>query len=482
MSAVLSVKEKRKQKQEEEAARVAEEERLRKEAECWSEGEEELQEVVERRWITHGNLRQRVRHGMKYTMHSASFSPDGHYLVTGSSDKSACLWDLKNGAVLCANYEHQDFVYSVVFSPSGKYIATGCGDKEAKIWKVQSAILIADCEVSFRHRDAVVCVCYSPDGAKLASVSRDSNVSIHDVRESSMRARSISKERHAAGAALEIERQSSKENVKEEDRKGSKERRNSKTRTGSKTKTHGYDDSRKTHHEDRTFFACFNVDGELLVTASGWEKGYAIIFDVQSLDELLRIPHSDWVTSASFNPAGDMVVTTNRDKCARIWQLPMDRMPYGKKLQDKKDFEAGAAADKALADAGKKKVIMSQRKQRELKEAAERAELEKIISATELFKFSHQNWTLCATWSPDGTKICTGCDTGLVQIFEVKSGELMHRLDHKEPVLQISFSPNGRKLSTSSTDGCARIYGGIHKLVKPLEKEPQQQLFPAFGF
>lgn len=475
------MKEKRMQRQAEEAARIAEEERLRKEAECWSEGEEDLQEVVERRKITHGNLRQRVRHGMKYTMYGASFSPDGHYLVTGSSDKSACLWDLKNGAVQVANYEHPDFVHSTVFSPNGRYIATGCGDKEARIWKVEQKILIADSQVSFRHRDAVVCVCYSPDGAKLASVSRDSNVSIHDVRESSMRARAISKERHATGGALEVERQGSKEkDTEDKERSGSKERKGSKERHGSKIRHHGYDDSRKTHHEDRTFFACFNIDGELLVTASGWEKGHAIIFDVASLDELLRIPHVDWVTTASFNPKGNMVVTTSRDKCARIWELPMEKMHYGKDLQDRKDATVKAEAEKKEADAGKKKVIMSQRKQRELKEAAEREALDKIIEATELFKFSHQNWTLCAAWSPDGTKLCTGCDTGLVQIFDVASGELMHRLDHQEPVLQICFSPNGRKLSTSSTDSCARIYGGLHKLKMPEKKE--QPLFPAFGF
>ena len=55
---------------------------------------------------------------------SASFSPDGTRIVTGSCDKTAKVWDAKTGADSSPSRGTRADVYSASFSPDGSRIVT----------------------------------------------------------------------------------------------------------------------------------------------------------------------------------------------------------------------------------------------------------------------------------------------------------------------------------------------------------------------
>ena len=56
---------------------------------------------------------------------SASFSPDGSRIVTGSGDKTAKVWDAQSGAEVLTLKGHTGAVTSASFSPDGSRIVTG---------------------------------------------------------------------------------------------------------------------------------------------------------------------------------------------------------------------------------------------------------------------------------------------------------------------------------------------------------------------
>jgi WD40 repeat protein len=65
---------------------------------------------------------------------SASFSPDGSRVVTGSWDRTAKVWDAKTGAELLTLKGHASHVRSASFSRDGSRIVTASSDNTAKVW------------------------------------------------------------------------------------------------------------------------------------------------------------------------------------------------------------------------------------------------------------------------------------------------------------------------------------------------------------
>jgi len=83
-------------------------------------------------------LRTFTGHAHSYGVSSVRFSADGRYVLTGSGDATARLWDLSTGKTVRIFSGHSDRVSAVDFSPDNRFIVTGSWDGTAKLWKVSS--------------------------------------------------------------------------------------------------------------------------------------------------------------------------------------------------------------------------------------------------------------------------------------------------------------------------------------------------------
>jgi len=107
-----------------------------------------------------------VQKGHNAAVKAVEISPDGKYIVTGSRDKSAKLWDKKSGLELRTFIGHNHTINSVSFSKDGKYIATSSADNTAKIWNVLTGKEIFSTPVEEKYMTDIA---FSPDGKVLVS-------------------------------------------------------------------------------------------------------------------------------------------------------------------------------------------------------------------------------------------------------------------------------------------------------------------------
>jgi hypothetical protein len=117
--------------------------------------------------------------GHTATVYSASFSPDGARIVTGSWDQMAKVWDARSGAEALTLEGHMGEVYSASFSPDGSRVLTGSTDRTAKVWDARSG---AEVLTRKRHTAHVASASFSPDGSRVLTGSLDQTAKVWDAR------------------------------------------------------------------------------------------------------------------------------------------------------------------------------------------------------------------------------------------------------------------------------------------------------------
>jgi WD40 repeat protein len=99
-----------------------------------------------------------------------AFSPDGMYLLTGSFDGIARLWDVSGGQELRRFAGHSGTLNGVAFSPDGRYVLTTGDDRTARLWDAQTG---QEVRRFVGHGDLVRMGAVSPDGKYVLTVSND---------------------------------------------------------------------------------------------------------------------------------------------------------------------------------------------------------------------------------------------------------------------------------------------------------------------
>ncbi|KIM73369.1 hypothetical protein PILCRDRAFT_15275 [Piloderma croceum F 1598] len=79
---------------------------------------------------------------------SVAFSPDGQQIVSGSSDQTVRVWDVKMGELTAGSWEgHTGWVSSVAFSPNGQQIVLGSDEKTVRMWDAKDTDIFCNARI-----------------------------------------------------------------------------------------------------------------------------------------------------------------------------------------------------------------------------------------------------------------------------------------------------------------------------------------------
>lgn len=121
----------------------------------------------------------RVLKGHSDTVFSVAWSPDGSMLASSSDDETVIIWDPREGAQVRRLGGHTSGVVSVTWLPGGQTLASGGGDKTINVWDASTGDLLYTLE---GHTAWVRQLAVSPDGKTLASASYDGTVRLWNLQ------------------------------------------------------------------------------------------------------------------------------------------------------------------------------------------------------------------------------------------------------------------------------------------------------------
>ena len=104
--------------------------------------------------------------GHKEGIESIAFSPNGHLIASASLDGSVKLWEIGTTVRLLHSFEGESNpLYSAAFSPDSRFVAAAGADKTIRIWDITSERL----ERSLKGVARIYSIAFSSDGHRIVS-------------------------------------------------------------------------------------------------------------------------------------------------------------------------------------------------------------------------------------------------------------------------------------------------------------------------
>ena len=120
----------------------------------------------------------RTFEGHESYVHSACFSSDSRWAVSGSSDKTLRLWDVDRSQCLRVLEGHLEGVYAVCLNSDNRWALSGSYDNTLRLWDVGSGRCLRTFD---GHKSCVSAVCLSADNRWALSGSFDRTLRIWDL-------------------------------------------------------------------------------------------------------------------------------------------------------------------------------------------------------------------------------------------------------------------------------------------------------------
>ena len=364
---------------------------------------------------------------------TASFSPDGRWVVTASADHTARVWETTTGEPVGEPIRHDGIVLSAVFSPDGRWVLTTSEDRTARVSEATTGKTTGQ---PMRHDGRVNSAVFSPNGKWVVTASDDGTARLWDSATGNAVGQPLRHDGYVYSAGISPDGKwvlttSSDQTARLWD-----------AATGKPV-------GQPLQHDKDVWHADFSPDGKWVVTASGdrtarvWEAATG-----KPVGQPLQ--HDASVDRAAFSPDGKWVVTASADGTARVWEAATGKAVGAPLRHD------ASVSSVAFSPDGIWVVTASTDGTARLWEAATGRPVAEPLR--------HETSVRSAAFSRDGLWVVTASDDHTARVWEVANGKAASEpLRHDGSVARVSVSPDGRWVVTASADHTAPGVGSCDR-------------------
>ncbi|MBK8205312.1 MAG: protein kinase [Planctomycetes bacterium] len=373
-------------------------------------------------------------HGVNQQVFSATFSPDGRFVLFGQS-KNLSLWDLATGTEVRRLQGHSGAVLSVAISPDGRFALSGSDDNTLRLWELATG---KDAMKFEGHSKPIHTVAFSPDGLFALSGSNDHTLRLWDLATGTEVGRSQRHTRNFVSVAFSPD---------------------------GRFVLFGGDDGLSLcevarfaevrsfqGHMSGVVSVAISPDGSLAL--SGSYDRTVRLWDLATGEEVSKFEgHSHWIRTVAFSPDGRCAMSGSIGGELRLWDLVA-----GKEIRRQFDGHSRRVTAGAMSPDG----------QFALSGGDDGLRLWDVATGKEVRRIEgHANGVNSLAFSPDGRFFLSGSDDGL-RLWDVATGTEVRKLDTVR-FDSVAFSPDGRYALSGGGDTVRLWHVSSGRMARELE-------------